>query len=453
MNTRQLMNYLELENSLPPNIKISGGKIDSRQIRKGEIFFAFKGSNVDGNKFIDEAFKNGASIVFTSNLSYVKNNRIIFVNNITNCLLKVAEFWLRHFNPIKIAITGSNGKTTLKDTVTNVLESEFGKNSVISNEGNQNNQIGVPLNILKLQSKHKFAVFELGMNSLGEISTLSKILKPNYSIITNIGTAHIGELGSQENILKAKIEIVDGMDSEGILLLDNEDKYTKEIRSYLKEKFIIKDIGCTGTVSAKWSVQNKIFYNFEYNQINLDFLLKKQYGKHLHKIFAFSGLLAFLLNVKSINLKKTIEAFLPLEGRQKIINLSKKIKIIDDSYNANYESMITAINYINTFESKRIIVFGEIGELGNFSKQIHLKIAKYLSNNFTGIVIGFGFKTQIFQTILKDNFFYAQTHDQILKKLHLITSNKSCTLLFKGSRLNKLDIVIKKLVNHYKEKI
>ena len=453
MNTRQLMNYLELENSLSPNIKISGGKIDSRQVRKGEIFFAFKGNNVDGNKFIDEAFKNGASIVFTSDLSYVKNNRIIFVNNITNCLLKVAEFWLRHFNPIKIAITGSNGKTTLKDTVTNVLESEFGKNSVISNEGNQNNQIGVPLNILKLQKKHKFAVFELGMNSMGEISTLSKILKPNYSIITNIGTAHIGELGSQENILKAKIEIVDGMDSEGILLLDNEDKFTKKIRSYLKEKFVIKDIGCTGQVSAKWFVQNKIFFNFEYNQTNLDFLLKKQYGKHLHKIFAFSGLLAFLLNVKSINLKKTIEAFLPLEGRQKIINLSKKMKIIDDSYNANYESMITAINYINTFESKKIIVFGEIGELGKFSNQIHLKIAKYLRNNFTGIVIGFGFKTQMFQTVLKDNFFYAQTHDQILKKLHLITRNKSCTLLFKGSRLNKLDIVIKKLVNHYKEKI
>ena len=177
MNTSQLLNYLELENSSIPNIEINGGKIDSRKIREGEIFFAYKGNNVDGNKFIDEAFKNGASIVFTSDISFVKNNRIIFVKNITNCLLKVAEFWLSHFNPIKIAITGSNGKTTLKDTVTNILEREFGKNSVIANQGNQNNQIGVPLNILKLKKKHKFAVFELGMNSMGEISTLSKIFK------------------------------------------------------------------------------------------------------------------------------------------------------------------------------------------------------------------------------------------------------------------------------------
>ena len=129
------------------------------------------------------------------------------------------------------------------------------------------------------------------------------------------------------------------------------------------------------------------------------------------------------------------------------------MSIIDDSYNANYESMITAINYINTFESNKIIVFGEIGELGKFSKQIHLKIAKYLHKNFTGIVIGFGIETKVFETLLKDNFFYTQNHDQILEKLHSITRKKSCTLLFKGSRLNKLDIVIKKLVNHYKEKI
>ena len=151
MNTNQLLKYLELENRSSLSLKINGGQIDSRKIREGEIFFAYKGNNVDGNEFIDEAFKNGASIVFTSDISFTKNNRVIFVNNITNCLLKVAEFWLSHFNPIKIAITGSNGKTTLKDTVTNILEREFGKNVVIANQGNQNNQIGVPLNILKLK--------------------------------------------------------------------------------------------------------------------------------------------------------------------------------------------------------------------------------------------------------------------------------------------------------------
>ena len=453
MNSSKLLNYLKLENSSLPNIKITGGKTDSRKIREGEIFFAYKGNNVDGNNFIEEAFKNGAAIVFTSNISFVKNNRIIFVKNLTQCLLKVAEFWLRHFNPIKIAITGSNGKTTLKDTVTNVLEREFGKNSVISNEGNQNNQIGVPLNILKLNKKHKYAVFELGMNSIGEISTLSKILKPNYSVITNIGTAHIGELGSQENILKAKIEIVDGIDSTGILLLDSEDKFANRIKFLLKEKLIIKDIGSTGLVNVKWVIQDKIFYKLEYNKTNLQFNLKKQYGKHLFKIFAFSGLIAILLNVKNINIKKTIESFLPLEGRQKIINLSKNISLIDDSYNANYESMIAAINYLNTFNNNKIIIFGEIGELGKFSAQIHMKIAKYIHNNFTGIVIGFGIQTQVFETILKDSFFYTQNHDQIIKKLHAITGKKSCTLLFKGSRLNKLDIVIKEFVNHYKEEI
>ena len=131
MNTSKLLKLFRIRKFIIPNIEISGGQIDSRKIREGEIFFAYKGNNVDGNKFIDEAFKNGASIVFTSDISYVKNNRIIFVKNITNCLLKVAEFWLSNFNPIKIAITGSNGKTTLKDTVTNILEREFGKNSVI----------------------------------------------------------------------------------------------------------------------------------------------------------------------------------------------------------------------------------------------------------------------------------------------------------------------------------
>ena len=142
------------------------------------------------------------------------------------------------------------------------------------------------------------------MNSMGEISTLSKIFKPNYSVITNIGTAHIGELGSQENILKAKIEIVDGMDSKGILLLDKEDKHTNKIKSLLKEKFIIKDIGSTGLVTAKWDIQNKIFYKLQYNEKNLEFILKKQYGKHLLKIFAFSGLLAVYIKCKRNQSKK-----------------------------------------------------------------------------------------------------------------------------------------------------
>ena len=189
----------------PENIEFPGISIDSRKITKGELFWAIKGDRFDGNEFISQALKSGATGIVTDNDSSeeecVSNVSLIKVDSSLEALQKVASFNRRKHPLPLVAITGSNGKTTTKEILASILESRY---KVLKNEGNLNNLIGVPLTLLKLHSDHEIAVIEMGMNRLGEIRALAAMAKPNMGIITNIGEAHLEGLGSIEAIKKGK---------------------------------------------------------------------------------------------------------------------------------------------------------------------------------------------------------------------------------------------------------
>ena len=212
------------------NIECENFSKDTRTINEGDIYIGIKGEKFDGSKLWDEALEKGAKAVIVENIEIEKDKlqkyadkAIIKVENTLEALYKLAEYKRSLYDIPVIAITGSVGKTSTKDIIANVISTKY---KTLKTEGNNNNNIGLPMTILKLKD-HEALVVEMGMNHFGEISLLTKIAKPTIAVITNIGTSHIGNLGSRENILKAKLEILEGMDKP-ILVINNDNDLLHE---------------------------------------------------------------------------------------------------------------------------------------------------------------------------------------------------------------------------------
>ena len=242
-----VLEYLKLYNKI--DCEIEKFTIDTRKVTAKDCYIAIKGENNDGNKLFMEAFENGADLVILDNFEmtekvndYLVNNNksIIVLENTIKALGDLARYKRSLFYSPVVAITGSAGKTSTKDMIYSVLKEKYKAHKTI---GNQNNQFGLPLTILSLDTSTEVLVLEMGMNHFGEISYLTNIAKPDIAIITNVGTAHIGYLGSRENILKAKLEILEGLNPNGTVIINNDNDLLHEWYLKNKEKYNIKTVG------------------------------------------------------------------------------------------------------------------------------------------------------------------------------------------------------------------
>ncbi|MEG2322221.1 MAG: UDP-N-acetylmuramoyl-tripeptide--D-alanyl-D-alanine ligase [Bacilli bacterium] len=331
-------------------IKINHIKTDSRLVEKGDLFIAIN----NGHKYINDVIDKCYVVSEINSTS----DKVIMVDSTIEALGKLANYFRKLYDIPLIAITGSTGKTTTKDLIYEVLSEKY---KVLKNENNLNNNIGLPLTLLKLNNTYDLIVTELGMNHFNEIATLSKICEPNYSIITNIGSAHIGNLGSKKNILKAKLEITTGM-KDGLLILNNDDKYLKKVKlNHLK-------------------ISIKELKHIKYYIDKTTFIYKKQLftfnmpGKHLLIDVLIAIKIGELFKVS--NISQSIANFKSLEGRLNIIH--NKYTIIDDCYNSSYEALKGSLNIIKKDNRFKIIVLADMLELGIYSLKYHLKIDKLL---------------------------------------------------------------------------
>lgn len=386
-------------------IRITGGKLicgktdvecenyskDTRTIKKGDVYIGIKGENFDGNSFFKEAVKKGAKVCILDNIEEKKikcyeDIAIISVEDSVEALQKIAAYKRSLYDIPVVAITGSVGKTSTKDIIAKVLSEKF---DVLKTEGNLNNQIGLPLTVLNLR-EHNAMVIEMGMNQKGEIERLSKIAKPTVAVITNIGTAHIGNLGSKENILKAKLEILEGMTDNGILVINNDDELLNKWKCEV----------CKDNNIITYGIKQKSDFNadkIELNEFESDFYIDKTkihvpYGG-LH--FIYNALCAFsigsLFKIDEKKISESIANFELSKSRMDIKKTQEGATIIDDCYNASYDSMKAAIKYLGNIKSKkRIAVLGDMLELGEFSADLHSKIGEdiYKSNIECLITIG-----------------------------------------------------------------
>lgn len=362
--------------------------INSKEVTKGACFFGIKGEKTDGSLFYKEAFNNGADICVLSkikdlDLKGYDDKTVIISENPKNVLQSLAMYKRSLFKGKVIGITGSVGKTSTKELLSSILKSKY---KVLKTIGNQNSQLGLPLTILRLKDEDVM-ILEMGMSNLGEIHNLSLIAKPDVAVITNIYDSHIGNLGSRENILKAKLEIIDGMDF-GTLIINNDNDMLNSINICLLHNIKVITYGILNESSymAK-NIRENHTTIFDTNDI-------KDIEVLGGKAFIYNALVSIvvskLMSVESDIIKTSISNGVNIKHHLECVKLDDNITLIDDSYNASYESVKAALKYISKFTGRKIAVLGDILELGKSSKSIHKKIGDEVINNDIDYLITIG---------------------------------------------------------------
>lgn len=428
---------------------IKGISIDSRTIRNQEAFVTIKGKNFDGHDFIQEAINKGAGCIITERFPDLKIKiPFIKVKDTIKALGDIACFQRRRFNIPVIGITGSNGKTTTKEMLAFVLSKRF---KVLKNEGTKNNQIGLPLSLIKLNRTHKIAVLELGTNHFGEIDYLSKICLPNLGIITNIGPSHLEYLCNLKGVLKEKYSLIKNLKEPYIGILNMDDRFlrTKMNNKTLKPFIIGFGIKNNADFSASEIRFLKNKMEFQVNQKYKVSLNTLGYHNVYNALAVIAVARLFGLNYKEIIL--SLNEFKFPAGRLKFIKLNN-INFIDDTYNSNPLSLKEALNTLRnlTTKGRKIFVMGDMLELGKFSKQFHyqagLEIAKICDVLITvGNLSYLAAKALVDRGFNHKNIFScgspAEARDLLFNK---VVPDKNDIVLVKGSRAVQLEEVFKK---------
>ena len=458
--------YRTLRQQTNTNWNCNTIEFDSRKVQPGSIFFAMPGTNFDGHNFIDDAVKSGAValIVQKSYKSSIYNNKLIKVDDVYKTLILMAQAARKRVNDSAniIAITGSSGKTSTKEMVSSAL-STLGL--TYSNPDSFNNHVGVPYTLVNMSRNIEFGVFEIGMNNSNEISKLAKLVKPNIAIITNVSEAHIGNFKSIKEVIKAKAEIFEGLTDKGHILINRDFEHYNEIITYSEKLKNINMItyGLNNSsdiyliervVSKKGQKITVSAYGKNYTyEINFD-------GLHqaINSLAVVGVLLILKCDVKK-GLNNLYKSTVPI-GRGNKYDLlidEKKSLLIDDSYNANPSSVIASLNMLNEIavNNRKVLILGEMGELGKHSLLLHKKLYDYLINLNINLVIFVGKNTKNLYNISKNNIecSWSESAEQIIKSDIDKLIKPMDTILVKGSRYMKMEVVVNYLRDKYKIKV
>lgn len=422
--------------SLDSGCIVRGINTDSRTIKHDELFVALKGDNYDAHDFLSHASDRGASAYLLERdiagfkpALVVKNTRLAFG--------QIAKAWRDNFNIPVVAVTGSNGKTTVKEMLNSILAMQ---GNVLATKGNFNNEIGVPITLYRLSSNHDSAVIEMGANHMSEISYLTSLVSPDVAIITNAGTAHLEGFGSLDNIAKAKGEIFEGLSEEGTAILNYDDSQY----GYWK-----KLIGTKKSISFGENINADVSYILNADgslQIRIkdagDFTLRLPLlGQH--NIFnALAAVAAAVsLKVKSALIKQGLESMQVVPGRlEKKIGVNNSI-VIDDTYNANPDSLDAAIKTIASFPGIHHFVLGDMGELGEDSVELHKKAAASIKQDDVKYLYTLGENSELTSNEFGVGAQHFSSHDELVKQL-IENIKQDDVVLVKGSRSMQMEKIV-----------
>ena len=401
--------------------KISTITIDSRNEKKCDLYIAIIGKTYDGNQFIKEVLSNGTKFAIISNSEFHSKNTIL-VESGKKALANIALFLRDQIKPKIIAITGSNGKTSTKEVLVSIMNKYLGKNKLLYTAGNFNNDIGLPLTLLNLKDSHSHAVLELGMNHAGEIAKLIEIAKPHIALITNIGEAHIQNFKSKDNIAEAKKELLNNSDQLETAILPRDDDYYQFLA---KDKENLKQItfGFTKEATINCKVLDEQTITINTPKENFDVKINLL-GKHNISNILAACACSYALDIPINIIKEGIEATKPFPGRLEIMDSSSEAIIINDSYNANPSSMREAVDVLVSMKGKKILVIGDMTELGNNTDRYHLELADYIKKFQIDYTLAIGNHTKVTMQRLDKNKFWFDSKKALLSKLLKIILQK-----------------------------
>lgn len=431
MNILEILNITKgsLINKINLNLNINKFKINSKDINKGDCYIALIG-NTDGHKYIKNAIKNGASLIIVSKkVSY--NIPTILVQDTTKALGHLATLIRNKYQPKVIAITGSVGKTTTRQLIYTILKTKY---KCHQSKKNYNNHIGVPLTMFDLNKDDEIAIVEMGMNHFNEIKYLSKMVTPDIAVITKIGTSHIGNLGSKKNILKAKLEIKEGL--KGPLFVNGDDELLKKEKAYKsgfdKNNNLI-------AYNLKTSLTNSTF-NININ--DKEYEIKINLPSHLINNVLIAIHIGLYLNIDINTIINALKNYHSYDMRMNILHDHHNNTIINDCYNSSLESLTGVLKLLEQEKQNKLLILGDINELGSYSKEIHEQIPPLLNkiNNKKVILIG----KQI--TKIKYEASYFNNYQEVISYLKN-KQIKDTLILIKASRSLKLENITNFLIN------
>lgn len=442
------------KHSLPAETRLSGVSIDSRTIKKGELFFAIAGENFDGHKFVKQAFANGAAAAVINEAFYEENVDqigylpVITVPDSLVAFQELARNYAKKKKTTVIAITGSAGKTSTKEFIASVLATTY---PVHKNEKSFNNHVGVPLTLFGLQPHHRFLVAELGTNHFGELDRLSYLVEPDVCLFTNIGYAHLEFLQSLEGVARAKMEMLNHM-KPGAKIFYNGDDPMLAKQDFLSSKIVTYGLSpANDVVATNLKCDRNGFYTFKVKNTSIKLSIP---GQH-NVINALAAVAVGLEHEVSMeNIKKGIERVEPVDKRMKVYKKSM-VTVIDDSYNMNPNScqaaLVTASDIDVSHSGRKIAVLGDMLELGDYSKAEHRHLAEMVKESGVDTLFLYGKETQ--HTVMRAieigflKFFYYDRMEDLIESLKNYVKPDDLVLV-KGSRGMRMEKVVQSLLEH-----
>jgi len=437
-NSNDLTRYLGVP--VKKNIDIKSISTDTRSIKKGALFIAIKGDIFNGNDYVEIAISKEACLVITDDKKFKdsKNKKIIYVSNSILALRNISRNIIKEYSGNIIGITGSNGKTTTTNIIANSLK------NCSSTLKNFNNEIGVPLSIMNANRQSKSLVIEMGAAKINDIDYLSSFLKPNIGVITNIGNSHLESLKNIKGVLKVKSELIRNIKKSGCLVIPSDNKSHLKLWKNIRNDIDFITFGLQASADfypsdIKYSLNQTQFYicSKKY-KVKLK-VTTKLAGEHNVKNILASFAVSFFLKKPSQQFADSLNKKLNLiTTRQKQFKWLRGSLLIDDTYNANPDSVKKSIDLLTSTNKRKVLVLGDMLELGRFRKKMHKDIGKYAALKKIDIFLGFGDLTKYsVNSFGKKGLFFKSEND--LRKYLSENINSKDVVLLKGSRGMKME--------------
>lgn len=420
---------------------------DSRSIQPGDLFIALRGEKFDGGAYAEDALRQGAAGVVLDHAQAPAVTQAIRVDDTRLALGRLAAAWRARFDLPVVALTGSNGKTTVKEMLAAILRAETGDaEAVLATEGNLNNDIGVPQMLLRLRPHHRFAVFEMGMNHAGEIDYLTRLARPDVALVNNALTAHIGNLGSVEAIARAKGEIFNGLSDAGIAVINADDAHAPLWREANAQRIVV-DFGQHADARVRGDIATHAFGSrlaIHLPNATLEIELAMP-GSHNAMNALAAAALAFTLDVDHRSIVAGLTAFTGVKGRLQRKPALHGSTLIDDTYNANPDSVKAALAVLAAQSGKKLLVLGDMGELGQDAAALHAEIGLAAREAGTDRLLALGELTKATVGAFGHGAMHFDRIEALLAELETAL-DADTTVLVKGSRFMKMERVVNRFL-------